>query len=72
MKKKLEYQSNAIEEYQNWINMLLSMVYDSNYKEYAIKIKHVCIDNLGNWKTRKCYWELYKRKDKSSRRGEKV
>ena len=67
LKKKLEYQSNALEEYQNWINMLLSMVYDSNYKEYAIKIKNVYTINTGNRKIRECYRELYKREDKFTR-----
>jgi hypothetical protein len=34
-------QSLAINEYESWINMLLGMLNESEYKDYAWRIKEV-------------------------------
>ncbi len=63
MKTIYQNQKSALQEYQTWINMLLGLVYQSNYKNYALQIKNVFILYSGIRKNRIDIRKLHLRKN---------
>jgi hypothetical protein len=49
IKRKVQVQGLAIKEYESWLNMLLGMISDTEYKDYAIRIKEVRNFNQRVW-----------------------
>lgn len=41
MKRKIQFQTNALGEYENWLSLLLNIIDNSDYVEYSKTIKKV-------------------------------